>query len=182
MIDLETLGLHNNAVILSLGAALFSLSGEVEPLYHRRIKIASCIKAGLIVDGGTIEWWMNQREEVKNKLFSVEAKELSTVLWEFENVVLSTIPDFGRYIWSHGSNFDVVLYENACKLMGRQVWWHYKDVRDTRTLFALADYRYEAKGGKENALHDALDDAMNQAKAVCEAYAKLKGGINNGSN
>lgn len=72
----------------------------------------------------------------------------------------------------HGATFDPVILENAYRAVGMKAWWKFSNVRDTRTLFDLANYRYVAKGG-----HDALDDAMNQVKAVQEAYQKLKGGI-----
>ena len=48
------------------------------------------------------------------------------------------------------------------------MFWNYKNVRDTRTFFDLCDYTYKATGG-----HDALDDAMNQAIGVREAYKQL---------
>lgn len=174
MLDLETLGLKPNSVILSVGAALFSLDGQIEPLYHRRITIQSCLDAGLEVDGDTVEWWMNQKEENRGRLFAVKTKPLGATLWELDNVVKSVRPN-GIYVWSHGSNFDTVLYENACKKTGMSIWWDYRNVRDTRTLFDLANYKYKASG-----IHDALDDAMNQAKAVCEAYALLRR-MNNGN-
>lgn len=169
MLDLETLSLASNAAILSVGVALFSLNGEVEALYHKRVKLDSCLKAGLHVDAETIEWWMKQPEENRNRLFALGEKDLDKVMYEIDELVHSVISG-PRYIWSHGSNFDTVVYENASKAVNHRfkVWWSYKDVRDTRTLFDLANYKYTAKGG-----HDALDDAMNQAKAVCEAYKQL---------
>ena len=171
MLDLETLGLNPNSVILSVGAALFSLDGKIEALYHSRVTIQSCLEEGLQIDGSTIEWWMSQKKENIDRLFAVKAKELSLVLDEVYILVKQAAP-YKRYVWSHGSNFDTVLYENACKKVGVPIWWDFRDVRDTRTLFDVANYKYTAKGG-----HDALDDAMNQAKAVCEAYQKLKGGM-----
>ena len=169
MIDLETLGTKSNAVILSVGAVLFDLEGNIEALMHRGINIDSCLRVGLEVDGGTIEFWLKQSKENIDKLMNVSRLSLNEVLNElaFLNLYQSE-----WYIWSHGSNFDTVLLENAYKAVGQKVWWKYNNVRDTRTLFDLANYKYVAKGG-----HDALDDARNQAKAVCEAYLKLKGGI-----
>jgi exodeoxyribonuclease VIII len=169
MLDLETLGTGPNSIILSVGAALFSLDGEVVPLYHRRIDIDSCLKVGLQVDGSTLEWWMKQSELNRSKLFAVPAKTLDTVLREMDDAVCTTITlKSVRRVWSHGSNFDTVLYENACKKVNIPIWWEYRYVRDTRTLFDLANYEYKAIGS-----HDALEDATNQAKAVCEAYKLL---------
>lgn len=170
MIDLETLGTKSNAVIMSIGVAQFDLKGNVEPIFHKGINIQSCLSAGLQVDGDTIEWWMSQKQEniakivhtIKNNTNSL----LGTVLTELHNTV--SLGQDNWYVWSHGSNFDIVILENAYKAVGGKAWWKYSNVRDTRTLFDVANYTYKAGGG-----HDALDDAMNQAKAVCEAYQQL---------
>ena len=47
--------------------------------------------------------------------------------------------------------------------------WKFWEVRDTRTLFDLADVSVRIEGK-----HNALTDAVAQAKAVQQSYAKLK--------
>jgi len=167
MIDIETLGTRSNAVILSIGVALFDMKGTVEAVFHRRIDIQSCLDAGLQVDGDTIEWWFKQEDKNIKKLVSMNTKRLKDVLEELTRLAMGIN---SWYVWSHGSNFDLVLLENAYKAVGGKAWWKYSNVRDTRTLFDAANYKYTAKGG-----HDALEDAMNQAKAVAEAYQQLMG-------
>lgn len=167
MIDLETLGTRSNAVILSIGAVRFDLRGNIGSKFHYRLDIDSCLQAGLQVDGSTIEWWLKQSKENQNRLLAVPVKNLNDALIElterFEFIGKEKI-----CVWSHGSNFDIVLLENAYKATDMNVWWKYSNVRDTRTLFDLVDYKYVAKGS-----HDALEDAMNQVKAVQEAYQQL---------
>lgn len=166
MIDLETLGTSSNAVILSIGAVLFNMKGDTEALLHLGVDTQSCLNAGLKVDGDTIDWWLKQSKENQDRLTSLKRLDLRAVLSELEAICNNVFEDI--CVWSHGSNFDIVLLENAYKAVGDKAWWKYSSVRDTRTLFDLANYKYKAKGG-----HDALDDAMNQAKAVCEAYQQL---------
>jgi hypothetical protein len=48
--------------------------------------------------------------------------------------------------------------------------WNYWQIRDTRTLFDLGFDPDMPKGGK----HDALQDAIRQAVGVQNMYAKLK--------
>jgi len=169
MIDLETLGTRSNAVILSIGAVQFDLKGNTKKRFHYGIDIESCLKAGLQIDGSTISWWLRQSKENIDRLLSVKALSL-------EDVLISLTECFGYMdkkttcVWSHGSTFDMVLLENAYKAMDMSIWWKYSNVRDTRTLFDIANYKYTAKGG-----HDALEDAENQAKAVVEAYQQLQG-------
>jgi len=170
MIDVETLGTRSNAVIMSIGAVQFDLKGNIKQRFHKRIDIDSCLNRGLQVDGSTIEWWLKQSKENIEKLLAVPIGFLGEILDEltecFEMMDKEKI-----YVWSHGSNFDTVLLENAYKACDRSIWWKYSHVRDTRTLFDIANYKYVAKGG-----HDALEDATNQAKAVAEAYQQLMGG------
>lgn len=173
MIDIETLGLASNSVIMSIGAVLFDLNDYTEAVLHRKINIQSCLDVMLKVDGNTIEWWLKQPKENLDRLMAGDRYKLITVLHELSSLSLY---QSSWYVWSHGSIYDLVLIENAYKAIGQSVWWNYKNVRDTRTLFDIANYKYVAKGG-----HDALEDAMNQAKAVQEAYKLLKGG-KNGSN
>lgn len=171
MIDIETLGTKSNSVILSVGAVQFDLRGNVHDRYHKGIEIQSCLDIGMEVDGYTIEWWLKQKHENIARLMSIDCLPLKTVLLQLYDCFVSMLKPI-TYVWSHGSSFDLVLLENAYKAAGwKGAWWKYSNVRDTRTLFDLANYEYIAKGG-----HDALEDAKNQAKAVQEAYQKLKGG------
>jgi exodeoxyribonuclease VIII len=99
---------------------------------------------------------------------------LKNMLHTVQKIAEETLTEL--YVWSHGSNFDIVILENAYKAIGQAAWWKYSNVRDTRTLFDLAEHKYVSKGG-----HDALDDAMRQAEAVAYAYNKLMKGSRNGS-
>jgi hypothetical protein len=168
MVDLETLGTQSNSVILSIGIVKFNLSGNFEAVFNKKIDIQSCLNCGLQVDGNTIEWWLGQNDENIKQLVGVDKCSISNVLYSLEKMF--SFED-NWCVWSHGSNFDIVLLENAYKATKQKIWWNYKNVRDTRTLFDIVNYTYKAIGK-----HDALEDAMCQAKAVCEAYKKLKGG------
>jgi hypothetical protein len=55
MIDLETLGLQPGCVLLSLGAAAFSLheSGSLGDTFHCNINRTSCVKLGMFIDPST---------------------------------------------------------------------------------------------------------------------------------
>lgn len=176
MIDIETLSTRSDATILSIGAVQFDLKGNVFSSFHEGVDISSCIERGLHIDGDTIRWWLGQSKENQERLLKLPCSSLGAVLKAFEECFILMDKE-NTYIWSHGSNFDIVILENAYKAIGQMPWWKYSNVRDTRTLFDLANYKYVAKGG-----HDALEDAMNQAKAVAEAYQQLKRGDKNGSN
>lgn len=176
MIDVETLSTRSNAVILSIGVVQFDLRGSTIDRFYQAIDIHSCLNSGLCVDASTIEFWFSQPEEVIYKtLFTLPKYKLKESLRQLEESFTILMPQEASastlYLWSHGSSFDLVILENAYYAVGSKPWWNHRNVRDTRTLFDLADYKYKSSGN-----HNALEDARNQAKAVQEAYQKLKGG------
>lgn len=172
MIDLETLGTRSNAVIMSIGAVQFDLKGNLKKRFHKGVDIGSCLSNGLQVDGSTIEWWLKQSTKNISKLLSIPRMTLNMALLDLTEC-FGLMDKEKTYVWSHGSNFDIVLLENAYKATDMSIWWKYSNVRDTRTLFDIINYTYKAKGE-----HDALEDAINQAEAVAKAYQQLiKGGI-----
>lgn len=172
MVDLEILGLTPDSAILSIGAVRFDLNGQIGDTFHSFIALSSNKDYNRNIDINTIEWWMTQPEEVRRRVFNGEGRSLSGVLDRFADWYTDNPRGDVRYIWSHGSNFDLVLLEHAYRVsLG---WdsppWNYKDARDTRTLFWLAGYEYQSTATVK---HDALEDAISQAKAVQAAYKLL---------
>jgi len=156
-----------NAVILSLGAVHFNPygNGYGDKLYFR-INIDDQDALGREVDPNTITWWSQQDPVVMEEAFSPDNR-ISLV---------DAIDQFHKFawgcdaFWAHGSIFDIVIIENIYKQLGKPVPWQYWQIRDTRTLFDLGVDPDMPKGGK----HDALQDAIRQSVGVQTVYAKLK--------
>jgi len=72
--------------------------------------------------------------------------------------------------WSHGSIFDIAIIEDIYRQLNRTPPWSFWQIRDTRTIFDLGFDPDMPKGGK----HDALQDAIRQSVGVQNIYAKLK--------
>lgn len=175
MLDLETLGTRPGCVVLSIGACRFCPeSGEIyadlgAPIgapFYTTVDMRTSFKAGLTFEVDTLIWWMNQSQEARRDTFKGETS-LVGALHAFSNWYLT----HKGPIWCHGATFDVPILAAAYYKTGIDLPWDFRTVRDTRTLFDLA-------GGisiprTEGVLHNALDDAINQAKAVCAAYAAL---------
>lgn len=167
MVDLETMAVSPNAVILSLGAVHFNPygNGYGDKLYFR-INIDDQDVLGREVDPNTIDWWSKQDPAVMEEAFSPDNR-ISLV---------DAIDQFHKFawgcdaFWAHGSIFDIVIIENIYKQLGKTVPWQYWQIRDTRTLFDLGVDPDMPKGGK----HDALQDAIRQSVGVQTVYAKLK--------
>jgi len=59
MIDIETLGLHANCVILTIGAIQFDLeSGNIGESFSRTVDIDDQVKRGRTISGDTLKWWL----------------------------------------------------------------------------------------------------------------------------
>lgn len=80
MIDLETLGTASNSVILQIGACHFDLGPGDEPhdTFERTVTIDSCLRAGLIVNGSTVEWWLHQSETARHSVTEPNAVGIPT--------------------------------------------------------------------------------------------------------
>jgi hypothetical protein len=168
MIDLETMGTEAGCAILSIGAVLFDpVSGEVSPdSFYEAVSLKSCVDIGLTVDAGTVLWWMQQSDDAR------AAASAGVTL------IQRALVDFGawfeskgaQFLWCHGATFDAPIMSAAYKAALLPVPWKFWDVRDTRTIYDLANVRPDRSAGTH---HNALDDAKAQALAVIEAYRKL---------
>lgn len=87
----------------------------------------------------------------------------------------------GLRLWTHGPGFDPPILEAAFHACGLPVPWFYRAPRDTRTLFDAAGIDPEADGSYRTFMsqyntgtaHNALDDAIAQARCICAATARI---------
>ena len=166
MVDLETLAVSPNAVVLSLGAVHFNPYGnEHGDSIYFRIDLDDQDALGREVDPNTITWWSSQPPEIMEEAFSPDNR-ISLV---------DAIDQFHRFawgcsaFWSHGATFDLVILENIYRQLNKPLPWNYWQLRDTRTLFDLGHDPEMPQDSK----HDALQDAIRQAVGVQNVYRKL---------
>jgi len=169
MVDLETLGTAPGSVILSIGAVTFDpVFGAVgAKAFYRVIDQASCEAVGLTVDPATVAWWERQDQAARDAL-KVDPRQVRDVLADFTAWWRAS---GGRKFWAHGPNFDETLLAAVYRACGAIPPWKYWDCRCTRTIYAAAgDIKPDRAAGQH---HNALDDAIAQAEAVCRAYRVL---------
>jgi len=167
MIDLETLATTPNAAILTIGACKFDPRGrDVHSTYYERIKLESQEEYGRTINEDTLQWWSQQDPQIQEDAFgeSTDRIDLRDAMKKLYTFGLGT-----TNVWSHGAIFDVVIIEDICRTFQQAVTWKFWEVRDTRTLFDLADVSVRIEGK-----HNALTDAVAQAHAVQQSYQKLK--------
>lgn len=166
MIDLETLGTSPGCTILSIGAVTFDADGLGER-FHRSISLESNEAAGLTIDADTLAWWLDQDADAREVLSGGE--ELGEVLHHLR--LFFQHQDIEE-VWAHSPSFDCAILKAAYEAVGQDAPWGYYDERDARTLAELPCAVDVAHEGTE---HDALDDAVRQAKMVRQTLARLEG-------
>jgi hypothetical protein len=185
MIDLETLSTRTDAVMLSIGAVVFTADqdehGYPRKQFYALPNLHSQQKVGLHIEPNTLRWWLKQSNEARsefdmddNKLISIQEvlMKLTQFIWDHKP----------RRIWSHGATFDLPILAMAYAKCRMDCPIRYWDARDTRTLFDLLG---EPKNGtlgqllkpSGETIHNAVIDCENQANAVNYAWRKLKGGL-----
>jgi hypothetical protein len=160
MIDLETLGKGNEAVIVSIGAVKFDPQslGIIER-FHVGVDPESCTQFGLKLDASTVMWWMSEdRADARKQLWALGRVDLATALEGFSHWMGGDKP-----VWGNGATFDLVILSSAYRLIGLDRPWGYKNERCFRTFRALApDMKIQDVG----TAHNAVDDAHAQALHV----------------
>lgn len=159
MVDLETLAVSPNAVILSLGAVHFDPNSNlISDKLYLKIDLDDQDRLNREIDPNTIEWWSKQDPLIMEEAFSsTDRIPLEDAINKFHKFAWGC-----TNFWSHGASFDLVIIENIYKQLNRPLPWNYWQLRDTRTLFDLG---FDANMPNESK-HDALQDAIRQAKGV----------------
>lgn len=161
MLDLETLGTRPGSAIVALGAVSF------EPFDNKLgnfiVGTVGLVQPKMRIEGNTVGWWMKQSQQTREITFPDQPT------WPNIEDMLDAFTAFydGSELWSHGAAFDIVLLEAAYHRHGRRTPWSYRQIRDTRTLFAL---RPDVKVPFDGTMHSAIDDACHQAKWVQSVY------------
>lgn len=167
MLDIETLGTAPGSAIIAIGAVAFEWIGAEKSAFYANVDHKTCESAGLKVDPETVKWWSSQRPEAiaalkPNKL------PLVTAMSEFTKWFRAS---GGVYVWAQGANFDPPLMEAAARAVGATLPWRYYNVRDTRTLYDIANqFGFDTRNFVIDRIeHNALDDARHQVRLVCAA-------------
>lgn len=195
MIDLETLAVTPDAMMLSIGACEFFYTNDtILNTFYRRVSIAGQGYARL--DPKTLAWHMALPDDARGEMAKclTDGILVDDAMRDFADWMAHTKSDNGpepMHVWSHGATFDIpiVIYHLSRNgLDPDSVFGDYRVFRDTRTLYDVVGFKAVpadtdyldymlAKGGTWNSRlkqtgvqHNALDDAIFQARCVSSVY------------
>ena len=166
MVDLETMGVSPRSVVLTLGAVTFNpYTDEIYDDLYLKIDLDDQDKLGREIDQNTLDWWAKQEPKVMEEAFSSDGRiGLEDAITAFHKFAWGC-----DKFWSHGAVFDLMIIEDIYRQLNRPIPWEFWRLRDTRTLFDIKDPEME----KSVEQHNALFDAIRQAKGVQTVYRKL---------
>lgn len=169
VLDLETMGLKQDAAIIEIGMVIFNhtgLDGTVNLLhqYSQAISLENSMYHGGTITADTLLWWMHSdRTEVRDNWLVAPKAPLTTTL----NTVACIILDHSKInpkplIWGNGVNFDNAILKSAYERLEVAVPWGYRQDADFRTLKLL--YKDAVpEPAFVGTPHIALDDARHEA-------------------
>ena len=168
MLDLETMSVKPNAAIVAIGACKFSLPYviDVYPAFYQQVSLESSMAAGLAVDADTILWWLQQSDAARKTTF--EGDDVVPVDVALKRFVHWLGLTDEILMWGNGANFDNVIIRSAFNAVSVVVPWHYRNDRCYRTACKLLP---KLKFGGSGIKHNALDDALAQARHLQKVYS-----------
>lgn len=170
MIDLETLDSTPYSAILQIGACVFNPYGDMIGDEKFNVYLNE-VQGSISMD--TLAWWLGQEKAAVRDLAQgvgckFSAKNLRDALAGLNDFIIRNGAANG--IWSHGATFDIPILRTAAGRVKMEMCWKYWNEFDTRTVYLI--------GGKpslvrEGVHHNALDDAVHQAKCVQEVMRRV---------
>lgn len=168
MLDLETLATTPDACILSIGAVEFNPYSE-EFLVRKQFYVTVDIAQGRTISQDTLWWWMQQGKEAQRVFNPEEARILEDALVDFARWIEEDT-DFVHAdkkvdeVWSNGADFDIPIILSAAAELDIVMPWSFRTHRCFRTLRALYPNVKAPAKPETSVSHNALDDAINQAR------------------
>ncbi|GKV89332.1 3'-5' exonuclease [Pectobacterium carotovorum] len=177
MIDLETMGNGPYAPIISIGAVFFDPStGLTHDDFEVNISLESSMKFRARPDASTIMWWIEQSNDARRSITTDSQQPLPEALSWLSDFVNKHANNRFVQVWGNGASFDCVILRNSYALAGMEPPWKWWNDRDVRTIVemgkavGLDPKKHMPFSGTR---HNALADAIHQAKYVSAIWQKL---------
>ena len=173
MLDLETLSLAPNALILSVGAVAFNLTTTETTHFYYTVDYTRQQGGQFHYDINTIKWWLTQEDTARREAAG-KGTPLGKVCEEFNAFWRVT---GAKEIWANGADFDIPILAHAFQVAGYNgPPWQYSQTRCYRTMRALAKQQISDWQDVEfiGTCHNALTDAAHQVRNLRKIMETLK--------
>lgn len=175
MLDIETAGRNRDALVIALGALEFDAYSDASGSgFEVMFDVEDAQRTGGVIDMSTIKWWLQQEQAIRNRMFN-GLTGVRQGLKDFSMWYKQINP---QRVWANGTTFDISIMEDMLLRVGMRHPWHYRDVRDMRICRDLKDLAYKSTVRaiylQNTSQHDALADAIAQARVVQAYYRTLK--------
>lgn len=175
VIDLETLSLHPDAHILSIGAVALREDGTLLDTFYSVIDPEQ-EQVGRHIAAGTVAWWAMQSYEARAAIWGYACgSQAAVVLAYFKTWLQRWAPDGDIAMWGNGPEADCRWMESLYQWAGHKTPWKYWQQQSIRTLKLMAPDCAEVGefvGTKHHALHDAQHEAKMVQKWLQQQHAK----------
>lgn len=170
-VDIETLSLQNNALVLSLGAC----ARGNESYIHSYCAIIEQIQIRH-VDLHTIEWHiLNNKEnfaEIVHRCLQENAVKAKSLFMDLDQWIKEIIRDHDHdeciEVWMKSPSFDGTILRSLANTVDAEIPWAYREERDVRTIQSLVRQFFPGPQMPKPPVsaHDALVDAQYQLEIV----------------
>ncbi|UIN08439.1 3'-5' exoribonuclease [Yersinia ruckeri] len=176
MIDLETMGNKPNAPIVAIGAVFFEpATGEIGAEFYTAVDLESEMSLGAIADASTILWWLTQSSESRSAI-AYDPTPIRAALLNLNQFAAEHCHTRYLHVWGNGAAFDNVILRSAyerCQLQPCWSWFNDLDVRTIVKLGRAIGFDPKRDMPFDGERHNALADALHQARYVSAIYQKL---------
>lgn len=166
MVDLETLAVTADAVVVSIGAVKFTHKKIEDSAFYTPVSVNSNLSLGRRVDENTLSWWMSQPETAR-KVFSQPAISIEEALEQFSDWLKGE----DVLMWANGADFDLAILQHAYCQLGVTVPWKFWNNRCFRTVKNTVPFKVPPVD--VGVKHNALDDALAQARQLQHIWKAL---------
>lgn len=182
MVDLETMGKKNNTPIVAIGAVVFDPStGSIGESFYKVVCLESSVNWGAVIDPSTVIWWLKQSSEARSAIVNDDAIPLQDALLQFREFVSDNVAGGSKkaQVWGNGASFDNSILRSSYDCIAEDYPWEYWNDRDVRTMVELGQaISFDPKTTIpfEGSRHNALADAIHQARYVSAIWQRIIAG------
>ncbi|MFV7056393.1 3'-5' exoribonuclease domain-containing protein [Klebsiella pneumoniae] len=182
MVDLETMGKKNNAPIVAIGAVVFDpATGSIGESFYKVVCLESFVNWGAVIDPSTVIWWLKQSSEARSAIVNDDAIPLLDALLQFREFVSDNVAGGSKkaQVWGNGASFDNSILRSSYDCIAEDYPWEYWNDRDVRTMVELGQaISFDPKTTIpfEGSRHNALADAIHQARYVSAIWQRIIAG------